>query len=188
VVPVTAPTTPRGYVDDTSWYGQVFGDYLEQVGDLIWPTSVLTYGQMRRDPQLTAVLAGYTLPIRRATWQIDPSGCRREVVQLVADDLGLAVAGADNPATGARVRGVRWAEHLRMALLHLTFGHMPFEQVYDVASGQARLVRRRETLDDLLCRTHASSSPTGAALSSASSSCTVGNWSCRRSGSAAVNR
>lgn len=141
----SVPTRDLGYLD--AWYGsQWLGDWLEQIPDLIWPTSVQTYARMRHDPQLTAVLAAYTLPIRRATWAVDPAGCRDEVVQLVADDLGLPILGVDPEPTGARRRGVRWDEHVRLALLSLTYGFMPFERRYEIRDGRARLVSLGERM------------------------------------------
>jgi hypothetical protein len=115
------------------------GDVLELVPDLLWPTSIQTYAQMRRDPRLTGILAAYKLPIERAGWSVNPAGCRPEVAALVADDLGLPVAGVDRPGA-ARVRGVSWDDHLRLALTHLDFGHAGFELWADTSSGQARLV------------------------------------------------
>lgn len=139
-----APTRDIGYLDEV--YGLWLGDLLEQIPDLIWPNSVQTYARMRHDPQLTAVLAAYTLPIRRAAWAIDPAGCRDEVVALVADDLGLPILGADTTPGPARRRGVRWTEHLRLALQSLTFGFAPFERRYEIRDGQARLVNLGERL------------------------------------------
>lgn len=143
-MPVNAPTRDIGYLDQV--YGLWLGDLLEQIPDLIWPNSVQTYARMRHDPQLTAVLAAYSLPIRRATWAIDPAGCREDVVQLVADDLGLPILGADKKPGPARRRGVRWADHLRLALQSLTFGFAPFERRYEIRDGQARLVNLGERL------------------------------------------
>lgn len=142
-----APTTHLGYVDDLGWMGSILADTTEQIPDLVWPASVFTYGQMRRDPQLAAVLKAVTLPIRRATWQVDPAGAPDLAVQLVADGLGLPVKGTDRGATGARVRGVRWAEHCRLSLLDLVYGHMPFEETYDVSDGAtARLAALSERM------------------------------------------
>lgn len=134
----TPPTALQGYSDYSVW-GFSLTDVLEHVPSLIWPASITVYAEMRRDPQLAAVLAGITLPIRRATWAVDPTGCRPEVAQMVADDLGLPIVGMDKPGA-ARVRGVSWSEHLRSALLHLVFGFYGFELLADVSSGQARLV------------------------------------------------
>lgn len=88
---------------------------------------------MRHDPQLAAVLKAYILPILRATWAVDPSGCRDEVAAQVAADMDLPILGSnDAPDTtgGARRRGVIWKRHLREALNALTFGAMPFERRY----------------------------------------------------------
>ncbi|MCK2219704.1 DUF935 domain-containing protein [Actinomadura sp. ATCC 31491] len=141
----SAPTREIGHLD-TYYAGLWLGDWLEQIPDLIWPNSVQTYARMRHDPQLTGVLAAYTLPIRRATWMIDPAGCRDEVVQLVADDLGLPILGADVEPGPARRRGVSWADHLRLALLSLTYGFSVFERRYEIRNGLARLINLGERL------------------------------------------
>ncbi len=65
--------------------------------DLIWPNSVRAYASMRRESHVAAILAGWTLQLRRAQWQIDGTGCRPEVVQMVADDLGVPIKGEDRP-------------------------------------------------------------------------------------------
>ncbi|MEV5211344.1 DUF935 family protein [Micromonospora sp. NPDC053740] len=131
------PTRLHGSVSDGT-YDAWLGEALEQVPALVYPLSVETYAQMRRDPQLAAILAGYTLQIRRASWSVNPAGCRPEVAQLVADDLGLPVTGDDTPRA-ARVRGVSWAEHLRAALACLTYGHSGFEILAEMRAGLARL-------------------------------------------------
>ena len=158
---MTMPTSARGYVDDnallndaSAWgYGALIDALLEQIPELVWPRSIQMYGRMRRDPQLTAVIAAYTLAIRRARWAVDPAGCRDEVVAQVADDLGLPVLGTDEAPTGARRRAFTFAEHLRLALLDLTFGHMPFEQTYTEAAGRWRLAmvaeRMPQTIGDV---------------------------------------
>ena len=140
----SAPTRDIGHLDSN--YGIWYGDLLEQIPALTWPLSAQTYALMRHDPQLTAVLAAYTLPIRRAAWAVDPAGCRDEVVQLVADDLGLPILGADTEPGPARRRGVRWADHLRVALQSLVFGFMPFERRYEIRDRQARLVNLGERM------------------------------------------
>ncbi|WP_051864898.1 phage portal protein family protein [Streptosporangium roseum] len=142
---VSAPTRDIGGLD-AGLFGYLYADLQELIPDLAWPTSVQTYARMRHDPQLAAILAAYTLPIRRATWAVDPAGCRDEVVQLVADDLGLPILGADRTPGSARRRGVRWAEHLRLALLSLVYGFMPFERRYAIVDGRARLVNLGERM------------------------------------------
>ena len=125
-------------------FDAALADLVEWVPDLMWPMSVHTFAKMRTDPQLAAILAAYTLPIRRAPWSIDPTGCRPEVAQFVSDNLGLPVAGSDK---GTAFRSpVRWADFLRLATLQLVYGHMPFEKVYDTSSGMARLASVTERM------------------------------------------
>jgi hypothetical protein len=139
------PTAVRGSVTDTygsgaDLYSGILWDALEQVPELQpGHEAHLVYAQMAKDPTLAAVLSSYTLQIRRASWAIDGTGCRPEVVKLVADDLGLPVVGVDEPSA-ARVRGVSWWNHLRTALLSLTYGHYGFELQAEVVDGKARLV------------------------------------------------
>lgn len=140
---MAVPTSEKGYASATAtgsggWWAAP-GD--EETPELLWPLNVAVYDRMRRqDSQVMSVLRAVTLPIRRTTWRLDPAGCRPEVVDLVAADLGLPVVGRDAPA-GSRTRDrFSWAEHLRLALLMLTFGHSFFEQVYRIdEQGMARL-------------------------------------------------
>lgn len=109
--------------------------------DLVWPLSVAIFDKMRRsDPQVMSVLRAVALPIRRTGWAIDATGCRPEVAALVAEDLGLDIKGQEPTRRRTRDR-FSWPDHLRHALLELTFGHAFFEQVYrvDEVSGLARL-------------------------------------------------
>jgi hypothetical protein len=122
-----------------TWGQGLLTEWWETSADLIWPNSVITYGRMRHDPQLRAVLSAYLLPLIRATWMVDPAGCRDEVVQRVADDLGIAVKGTDTPPGPARRRGVIWQRHLRDALKYLTFGHAAFELRYRLDGNDLRL-------------------------------------------------
>jgi hypothetical protein len=120
-----APRVPGGQMAE-SLYGTAYTDAVEQVPALSYPESIGTYGKMRYDTQIGAVLKAYTLPLRAATWAVNPKGCRDEVVELVADAFGLPILG-DNDGPGPfRRRGVLWREHLRLALLMLVYGHMPF--------------------------------------------------------------
>lgn len=131
----TAPPTSDIGRPDLSWgtWGQgLLTEWFETAGDLIWPQSVVTYGRMRHDPQIKAVLSAYKLPILRATWALDPDGCRDEVVSHVSDDLGVGIMGDDSGPGPARRRGVIWHRHLKEALNFLVFGHMPFERRYEI--------------------------------------------------------
>jgi hypothetical protein len=65
-----------------------FSDVTEPVPELAWPLSVTTYSAMRTDAQVASLLLGFTLPIRRYGWYVDPNGARDEVVQFVATRRG----------------------------------------------------------------------------------------------------
>lgn len=151
-----APTTPRGFTGGDapgSGYFAVLSDLLEQIPELRWPESIRTYAQMRHDPQLSAVLAAYFLPLRRASWHVNADGCRPDVARQVADDIGLPLAGEKPTASGARRRGVSWPEHMRVAVQHLTYGHMPFELGATIVEQAGRQVARLTSLTELLPQT-----------------------------------
>lgn len=111
---------------------------------LRFPRSARVFGKMgREDAQVYSVLQAIMLPIIRASWWIDPNGADEEVVGLVAGDLRLQVLGDDPKKPVARRAGrVSWDQHLRQALRSLQFGHMFFEQVYDVGADGRNHLRK----------------------------------------------
>lgn len=137
---MTLPLTEKGYQvpQAATRFWTDLGE--EETPELTWPDSIKVYDRMRRqDAQVMSVLRAVTLPIRRTTWQLDPAGCRPEVVQLVSEDMGLPIKGQD-PVPLTRSRGrFSWGEHLRLALLMLVHGHSVFEQEAKIVNGQARL-------------------------------------------------
>ena len=132
---MTAPTSEKGYALGARWWSDD-----EESPELIWPHSVQVYDRMRRqDAQVGSVLRAVTLPIRRTAWRIDPNGARPEVVRLISEDTGLPVRGeVPKPAPRTRDR-FSFAEHLRLALTMLPFGHSIFEQQARYVDGAARL-------------------------------------------------
>jgi hypothetical protein len=142
----SAPTSELGQTGLSAgmWPGGVaawaaFNDEQEYVPELVWPGSVAMYDRMRTDSQLAALLAAFTLPIRRYRWTIDPNGARPEIVARIAEDLGLPVRGEEAKPRG-RSRG-RFAHdsHLRLAFEALVYGHAYFEQVGEIRDGLWRL-------------------------------------------------
>ncbi len=115
----------------------------ERVPDLQWPLSLDVYDRMRReDPQVKSVLRAVTLPIIRTEWVIDGAGCRDEVIEHVARDLGLPVVGKAFAAPRRTKGRFSWNEFLRLALLELAYGHSIFEQVYSIDdAGLAHLAK-----------------------------------------------
>jgi hypothetical protein len=150
-VPATdAPTRAKGSISSghtlTGW-GSNVDDGTEIVPDLAWPVSVQTYARMRHDPTITSVLAAYIHPIVRARWSIDPRGASDAMVKVCADSLGLPVLGQPADPGPLRRRGVQWRDHIRMAAATvLTYGHAPFNPVYDASTGQAVLASLGERL------------------------------------------
>jgi hypothetical protein len=145
-----APTSPVGTPDRTGGFGYggaLLTEWIEQVPDLTWPESVRTYGRMRRDAKITAVLRAMFLPIIRATWAVDPEGVTNdESVQLIASDLGLPVLGEKDDPRESPIPGFGWTEHVRLALLNTVYGHMPFEQWYELRGGRTHLAGLQERL------------------------------------------
>lgn len=113
--------------EDFYKYGQIISD----IPALNWPDCLQVYDRMRSsDGQTIAVLKAITLPILGTTWRLNPDGARPEVVNFVAEQLGLPVIGQEGKTkTVRRENRFSWAEHLRMALLMVPFGSMFFEQV-----------------------------------------------------------
>lgn len=124
----------------SKWWGAL--DVNEETPELQWPRSVATYDKMRRqDAQVFQTLRALFLPILRTPWRIDPNGIEPgspdwQIVEHVADDLGLPIRGQEGRAIGgprARSRGrFDFHSHLRLALLALPMGHSFFNQVYDI--------------------------------------------------------
>lgn len=135
---MAVPTHESGYQNQKEFWGLADD---EETPELQWPRNIEVYDKMRRqDAQVMSVLRAVTLPIRRTTWRLDPNGARDEVVQLVADDLGLPIQGKPAASTPRTRDRFSWKDHLRLALLMLPFGHAYFEQVYRIdESGRARL-------------------------------------------------
>lgn len=114
----------------------------EQNFVLEFPQSAATFAKMlREDAQVTAIFRAVTLPIRRANWQLDPNGAPPEIVAHVGEDLRLRVRGDDpQKPLAPRAGRVSWDKHIEQALYALAFGHMFFEQVYEVgADGREHL-------------------------------------------------
>lgn len=142
---MSEPTSMRGYTDDSAvltldGFSTGVDFLLEHIPALLHPESVRIFAQMRHDPMIAGILKAYAGPINRAHWSLDPAGCRDEVVEKIADDLGLPIKGwSDEPdedepdakvqaPTGARRRNFTWARHLRLAGMYRVFGHAFFEQ------------------------------------------------------------
>jgi hypothetical protein len=136
--PAKAPTAAIGYTHAPTFTWWL--DENETTPELQFPMSVRVFDSMRRtDSQVTSVLEAVCQPVERTPWRIDPNGARDEVVQLVADDFGLPIAGQTQVRTPLRSKGrFSWSEHLQLALLMLPYGFSYFEQLYRVDNDGSR--------------------------------------------------
>lgn len=141
---MAASTREVGYVKNSAvatW--QQFSLEDDDNPALQFPQSVPIYARMRREEtQLQSVLKAVKLPIQRTAWQLDPNGADGEVVDFIAANLDLPVAGQPAPIARRRKR-FSWAEHLRLALTSLDYGFAFFEQVYEFNEGDGRLWLRK---------------------------------------------
>lgn len=161
------PTNLAGYMSeslDFDGYSVLVDALLENTPALIWPRTNLTFARMRNEPQIAAILAVYFLAIERARWAVDGDGCRDEVTQQIADDVGLPVKGTDAEPTGARRRKFCWSDHLRVSLLDQVYGHMGFEQGWVQTGGMWRLNQVQERMPQTVAELHLNSDGTLASL------------------------
>lgn len=131
----------------TSAIGRVVGPYTsddEETLELQWPYSMVVYNRMRRqDPQVMSVLRAIKLPIRRTAWRLEPNGARDEVVEFVANNLGLPIVGAEPGPTPRQRDRFSWQEHLALVLLKFDFGFSFFEQNYRITPDNRRAELRK---------------------------------------------
>lgn len=131
------PTTEKA-AQITPWSGLLDDDDHELPAELRWPTSVRTYRRMRLDAQVQSLLKATWMPILRTPWRVDGAGCRAEVAEHVAKNLGLPLVGQDAAPRPLRSAGrFSWAQHLRHIVLADVYGHSVFEQVYRIDEGDS---------------------------------------------------
>lgn len=151
----TGPLTEHGHAFGLATARGFPLDSSEWTPELTWPLNIAVYDRMRRqDAKVKSVLNAVTLPIRRTPWRIAPNGAPDAVARFIADDLGIPVVGDKDANTRPRDRGrFSWPNHLRLALLELAYGHMPFEKVGDIADdGLWHLTKLAERLPPTIAR------------------------------------
>lgn len=134
------PRIPPELLRELGGYGPALlagsTDPWEATPELQWPQSLAVWDKIRRsDSQCGSTAKAVKLPAQRTGWRIPSTPDVPERIRaFVEAELGLVT-----DARGRRRRrrsGVSWDEFLRHALLHLDFGHMPFEQVYEIGPGE----------------------------------------------------
>ena len=131
-MPKPPPTTAKAALGDSApWSSFIDVDDIDLPVELRHPLNVQTYRKMRLDAQIASLLKATWMPILRTQARIDGTGCRDEVAQHVALNLGLPLVGQEAPVRPLRTRDrFSWAQHLRHVVLADVYGYSPFEQVY----------------------------------------------------------
>lgn len=142
--PPPAPVRELGYANPRPAGGTTWWDLMEEetTPELQWPACLDVYDRMEAtDAQIGSVLRAVSSPITRTPWRVDGTGCRDEVTEHIAEDLGLPIVGRGNEVAAIRTRGrFSWAQHLTEALDAQKYGHQVFEQVYRIDDqGRAHL-------------------------------------------------
>lgn len=142
-----AATRENGYVNGaatspSAWWA--FTDQTEESPELRWPACVPVYDRMRRtDAQVLSVLRAVKSPLQATTWRLEQGAADAKVTEFISRNLGLPIKGiSESEQTYHRGRGrdrFSFAEHLRLSLLQLDFGHAVFEQVYRIENDQVWL-------------------------------------------------
>lgn len=141
---VGAPVRERGYAHNSQDALWGFNSSRVKTPEMAWPQCLEIFEDMGdTDGQVGSSLEAIISPILAAGKRLDPRGVPDEVVELVADDLGIQIMGAeepdddpenpDQPSQRNRRRRGRFslAEHYEIAVPdHLQYGHAVFEQVY----------------------------------------------------------
>lgn len=115
----------NGLFADTSSWGQLAVEMMENVPQLQWPQSIRTYHAMRNDSQVDALMSGIMLPAMRMGWSVAPNKAQPDVVEKIATDYNLPIQG-DEPDDDAA--GFDFGDHLYHALLAICYGHMYFDE------------------------------------------------------------
>jgi hypothetical protein len=131
--PIPKPVREQGYAYPSGL--QFWIDLTqEETPELRWPLAPWVYDRMRRqDSQVGSTLRAVISPITRTQTRVNGRGCRDEVTEFVATNLGLPIVGAEDEDFTEQLRGrdrFSWPAHKRLACLMLPFGHSYFEQVY----------------------------------------------------------
>ncbi len=125
--PGPAPTGEIG-ASGTNFFGGLLTQQ-DYNSDLQAPAIYDVYDKMRKgDGQVKAALLIMKLPILRSTWTVEPASDGPEdkmVAEFVeADLMGMTIS---------------WQAYLRQAMLHLDYGSMPFEPVWEMREGKVHL-------------------------------------------------
>jgi len=120
--PASKPKTKKGLEIGDSGTRILDGVVSEEYNSkLLGQKGIEIYDEMRKsDASVKAALSATTLPIRAATWYVEPASDEAKD-QKIAEFVQKALM---------EWQSIEWEDLLRQALLSLPFGYMVFEKVY----------------------------------------------------------
>jgi hypothetical protein len=110
--------------------------------DFHWRDGIAIYEQMiRNDAQVFAVVQMLELPIRRATWSIEPASDDARDKEIASFVESCLFHDMTYTTSSGRVLAQKWDDLLRHILMHLRYGFMPFEVCWKIEDGWVKWAR-----------------------------------------------
>ncbi len=121
--------------------------------DLYWRDAQKIYDQMlRNDGQINAVRTVVELPIRQATWSIEPASRSPRDMEIASFVETALFHDMTYITTEGNKITQKWGDILRHALMSLWYGFMPFEINYRIDDGWVKWSRWTPLLPRTLWR------------------------------------
>jgi hypothetical protein len=141
-VPDDKPLLPSLGATGTAIFSGIITDNGEYNPDFFWRDGLEIYERMRRnDAQIRAVIKMMELPLRRATWTIEPFSDDPRDEEIASFVETCLFHDMRYTSTEGRIESQSWDDILRHALLMLTFGFSVFEQVWRIEDGWVKWAR-----------------------------------------------
>jgi hypothetical protein len=110
--------------------------------DFYWKDAIRIYETMlRNDAQINAVRMLCELPIRRATWSIEPASDDPVDIEIASFVESCMMHDMRYVTSTGRILTQKWDDTLRHILLMLWFGFSAFEQVWRIEDGWVKWSR-----------------------------------------------
>lgn len=114
----------------------------EYNSDFYWKDAIQIYEQMiRNDAQIFAMTQLLELPIRRATWSIEPASDDPRDKEIASFVESCLFHDMRYTTSEGRSLTQKWDDILRHILMMLRYGFMAFEKVYRIEDGWVKWAR-----------------------------------------------
>jgi hypothetical protein len=141
-IPTNKPYLPSLGATGTAIFSGIITESGEYNPDFFWRDGLEIYERMRRnDAQIRAVIKTMELPLRRATWSIEPFSDDPQDVEIASFVETCLFHDMRYTTSEGRVESQSWDDILRHILLMLTFGFSVFEQVWRIEDGWVKWAR-----------------------------------------------